>query len=525
MNMIKQTVVAAAAMTLSWSVQAQSLEEGVKMYQYERYESAKKALSPLAATNPIANYYLGLAELGLEHTEEAKNIFLKYPEDAANMAGQARIAYMTNNAAEGAQLTKAVADKAGKKGWEPLKYAADAITYTEGGNKQQAIDWYKEALKRNENNDTRIALGDAYQQVPGGGGEAMNNYEKVTGKDPKNSLAFSRIGKLWYSAKTYNLALENYQKAKEADPENPLPYRDLANAYFWTGKYDLAKQNVEKYLELSDKSVDDQIRYMEILYLAKDYQGAIQKATELQGQGVTKPGLYGILGYSYLETKEYDKALEYIRQYFSVQDAKKIYPLDYLYFGNAYLGGNMTDSAEAYYAKAIAADTAENKSETYRKIAEGFKTAKDYAKSAAWYNRLVTEYPETQAIDYFWAGAMYYYAKDYENAAKGFEAMETKYPDQPSATYWRGRVAAAQDEEAKTGAAVESYEKWLTAVGDTAYEKKNDLMYAYQYLALYYYNKSEMGKARDYLAKIEGIEPTNSFAKQLKEAISAPKGK
>ena len=522
MNM-KQPIVIIAAMTLSFSVQAQSLEDGIKMYKYERYESAKTALTPLAATNTTANYYLGLAELGLEHTNEAKAIFTKYPEDAANMAGLARVAYASGNAAEGTRLAQIVADKAGKKGWEPLKFAADAITYTDGGNKQQAVDWYKKALERNDNADIRIALGDAYRQLPGGGGggEAMNNYEKVTAKDPKNSLAFSRIGALWYAAKNYTLALENYQKAKEADPTNPLPYRDLANAYFWTGKYDLAKQNIEKYLELSDKSTDDLISYGNILYLSKDYPGAIKVMQDLLNKGIVKPGLYGILGFSQFETKDYQNALQNVREYFARQEAKKLTPFDYLQFGKVAMANNLSDSADYYLNQAIAQDTSVDKSETYRQIAEGFKASKDYAKSALWYGKLVTAYPNAQPLDYFWWGAMHYYAKDYPAAAKAFEAMETKYPDQPSATYWRGRVAAAQDEEGKTGIAVPHYEKWESAGGE---HKNSDLMYAYQYLALYYYNQGNSGKTKEYMDKIEAIEPTNSFLKQLKDIVNkAPK--
>ena len=86
---MKQPIVLMAAMVLSFSVRAQSLEDGVKMYQYERYESAKNTLAPLAANNTTANYYLGLSELGLENNEEAKNIFSKYPDDAADtLSGQ-----------------------------------------------------------------------------------------------------------------------------------------------------------------------------------------------------------------------------------------------------------------------------------------------------------------------------------------------------------------------------------------------------------------------------------------------------
>lgn len=522
---LKQSIVIIAAVTMSYSAHAQSFEEGVKMYQYERYQSAKQALTPLAAGNAMANYYLGLAELQNGNLNEAKAIFSKFPDDAANMAGLARIAYRSGNVAEGDRLAKAAADKAGKKAWEPLKYAADAITYTEGGTKQQAIDWYKEALKRNDNADIRIALADAYQQIPGGGGEAMNNYEKVTAKDPKNSLAYSRIGEVWYNAKRYDLALENYQKAKDADPSNPIPYNKLALAYFWTGKYDLAKQNIEKYLELSDKSSEDQITYGNILYLGKDYPAAIKVMQDLISKGVTKPGLYGILGFSQYETKDYPNALTNVRTYLTQQDPKKITAFDYLQYGKIAMANNQTDSAEYFFTKALSIDTAaDSKSETYRQIAEGFKTSKEYAKSADWYNRLVTANPNAPATDYFWRGTMYYYAKNYPAGASAFEAMETKYPEQPSATYWRGRVAAATDEEAKSGVAVPFYTKWLEKVGPN-YEKKNDLMYAYQYLALYYFNQGDKTKMKEYMDKIESIDPNNAFLKQLKDAGKPAKTK
>jgi len=517
---MKHPIVIMATVMLSYQAQAQSLEDGVKMYQYERYETAKSMLAPVAASNTTANYYLGLSELALEHTNEASTIFSKYPEDNANMVGLARVAFLSGNVPEGTRLVNIVAAKAKKKEWEPLKLAADAITYTRGGDIRQAINWYEEALKRNDNAETRIALGDAYKQLPEGGGKAMSSYETVTAKDPNNSLAYSRIGALWYAAKNYTLALENYNKAKEADPSNPLPYRDLANAYFWTGKYDIAKQNIEKYLELSDKSTQDLITYANILYLSKDYDNAVKTIQDLINKGISKPGLYGILGFSQFELKDYTNALTNVRTYFSQQDAAKITPYDMIQYGKILAASSMADSANHYFNLAINKDTAADKSETYRQIAEGFKTGKEYAKSAEWYDKLIKANPNTAAIDYFWRGAMYYYAKDYNNGAKAFEEMETKYPDQPSATYWRGRIAAAIDEEGKTCEAAPLYTKWLDMVGPE-YDKKNDLMYAYQYLALCAYNKGDKTMMQQYMEKIRAIEPENSFLKQLEEAAKA----
>jgi tetratricopeptide (TPR) repeat protein len=518
---MKHSIVMVAAVTLSVSVSAQSLEQGIKMYNYERYESAKKELSGLAANDPIANYYYGLSELNLGNVDAAKNIFARFPDSYANRAGMARVAFAQGKTTEGQQLAQGIAATAKKKDWEPLKYAAEATTYSDGSDKQMAVDWWTEAMKRNNNDPSMlIPLGDAYQELSSAaGGKAMSSYEKAVDLDTKNkSLAYSRIGKLWYDAKRYDLALENWRKAQEADPTNPIPYRDLANAYYWTGKYDLARQNIEKYLELSDKTVDDKIMYGNILYLSKDYTNAISKMQELLKSGVERPGFYGVLAYSQYEIKDSVNALNNVRTYFAKQNPKKIYPMDIMNYGKIALQNGMADSADFYFNKAVAADTAKNKAATYRLIAESLKDAKSYANAAKWYGKIIAENPAADAIDYFWWGTMYYYAQNYTEAAKAFEQMEKQHPSQPSATYWRGRVAAAIDNEGKQGTAVPFFTKWLETVGPT-YDKKNDLMTAYQYMALYSYNQSDNANTTKYLTMIEGIDPNNSLAKQLRDIM------
>ncbi len=514
----KALLLAALGISLSLPAGAQSLEEGMKMVQYERYESAKKQLEPIAATNAKAAYYLGLAQLGMEMPDAAQATFAKHPDDAANIAGMAQVAYAKGNKEEGARLAATAAEKAKRKDVEPLKYAADA--YLAGGDAQKAVELYNKVLEKGEDVNARVALGDAYLKLPGGGGQSMSSYEKVTGIDPKNSLAFSRIGAVWYAAKNYPLALENYQKAKDADPTNPLPYRDLANAYYYSNNFQQAKINIEEYLKYSDKSDEDDRQYLNILYLSKDYKGAVDKAKERLKDGKTSPGLYGILGYSQMETGDTTAALENARKYMQMQKADKIFVSDYMNLGRIFMMNKQTDSAVAYYNKAVEKDTAQDKSDTYRKIAEALRTGKDYPASAKWYTRLITENPTAPATDYFWAGAMNYYSKNYPEAGRIFEMMETRYPDQPSGIYWRGRVAAAIDESGKTGAAVPFYEKYLAFES----EKTNaDLMQAYQYLALHYYTTEKKAEMNKYLDKIEALEPGNSFAKQIRDASAKRK--
>ena len=140
--------------------------------------------------------------------------------------------------------------------------------------------------------------------------------------------------------------------------------------------------------------------------------------------------------------------------------------------------------------------------------------------ASKWYGKIATEKPTPSALDYFNWGVYAYYGHDYEAAGKAFEQMEAKYPDQPSAVYWRGRVAAAQDNEAKTGVAVPFYEKWLGMQVEGYERKPADLMQAYQYLTLYNLNQENRAKTIEYLEKVEGLEANNSFAKQIREYLS-----
>ena len=217
MNM-KRMIVVIAAMLFSLGMKAQSLDDGIKMYHYERYQTARGILEPLAASNAQANYYVGLAQIGQGELEAAKATFNKYTTDPANISGLARVAFEQKKVAEGNKIAENVAGLAKKKDWEPLRYAADAITYTEGGNYQQAITWYKKALTIEPNNEwLLLGLGDAQRARArvnhSGSGDAMSNYEKIVGFNPKNSLVYSRIGSLWYAATTYKLAQENFDKA------------------------------------------------------------------------------------------------------------------------------------------------------------------------------------------------------------------------------------------------------------------------------------------------------------------------
>ncbi len=516
-------MLAFVAFGLTAGAQDASVKNGIKLYNYKKYKSAQAVLAPLAEKDPMANYYLGLLQIATGNLDQAAAAFARFPEDLANISGTARVAFAKKDVTTGNNIAKALAAKAKKKDFLPQKYAADAITYSEGGDYAQAIAWYKDVLVKNaggDNADVHIGLADAMRKTPGGGGEAMTNYEMVAEKDKTNSLAFTRIGDLWYEARNYQSALDNYARAKDADNTNPLPYKALANAYSRSGKYKLALQNLEEYLSHSDNTNEDQLEYVRALYQAQSYCDAAKLAEKLigtQSDAARITELTGILGFSQVNCNDSMAALTNLRKYFSMQDPKKILPGAYLEYGKLFLKLGMLDSAGAYYTKGIEGDTTKNKSDVYREVAEAFKGKKEYCNAAEWYDKLVKANPGTQPLDYFWRGYMFYYCNSMDKAVKAFEEFEAKYPDQPSAYYWHGRAAAAIDSEATEGLAAPHFTKWLEKVGPT-YEKKNDMKIAYQYLVLYYYKKKDKENLKVYMDKLAAIAPEDALLKQIQDA-------
>lgn len=522
---MKRIVIMLACVAMAFAAGAQdaAVKNGMKLYNYKKYKSAQAALAPLADKDAMANYYLGLSYLETGDLNQAAARFAKFPEDAANISGTARVAFEKKDVATGNNIAKGLAAKAKKKDWAPQKYAADAITYTEGGDYNQAAAWYKDAITKApdaEKADLHIGLGDVMRKVPGGGGEAMTNYEMVTDKDKTNSLAFSRIGDLWYDARNYQSALDNYARAKDADNTNPLPYKALANAYSRSGKHKLALQNLEEYLSHSDNTPQDQLEYARALYQAQSYCEAATQAKKLlggQNDATRTTELTGILGFSQAHCGDSVEAAQIIRRYFGMQDPKKITPGAYIEYGKLFIKLDQLDSAGTYYNKGISTDTAANRFDVLREVAEAFKSKKDYCKSAEWYDNLVKGNPNTQALDYFWRGYTYFLCNDLSKAVTAFEQFEAKYPDQPSAYYWHGRALAAIDSEATAGTAVPVFTTWLEKVGPN-YEKKNDMKIAYSYLLLAAYKKEDKETMKVYIDKIKAIDPNDGMVKQIEDA-------
>jgi tetratricopeptide (TPR) repeat protein len=243
--------------------------------------------------------------------------------------------------------------------------------------------------------------------------------------------------------------------------------------------------------------------------------------------------MFRVIGYSAYETKDYEKALTNMNTFFQKEkDSTMLIPEDYLYYAKIYTALAVQDStkteaylsnAETNFNKALALDTAKDKSKTLHEIADGYKDAKFYGKAGEWYGKIIAANPSAPALDYYYWGFWNYYGKNYDVSEKAFKAMIAKYPGEGSALYWLARVEAAKDSDAKTGLAVQAYKDWLAFEADGYTKEDQQLMYAYQYLAYYYYNQNQSTECMEWANKILEKDPNNTFAKQLVDYFKAKK--
>ncbi len=497
------------------TLNAQSLDEARKMLRFERYETAIQQLTPMSASSADAKYYLGLAQLGSGDTATAKATLSSIDDENYGKAGKAISSFLDGDQQAGMEQLNSLTKRVKRKEWLQYKLAGDATFLSDNQETfQKGIEWYNEALLKNPDPNIYVSQGDLYRKLSGKSGDAMTAYQTATRLDPNNSLSYSQQGKLWYDAKVYDSVLVLFNRAKEMDPENPLPYKYLAEGYQYIGNYDLAKQNIEGFLERSDKTVEDRRQYLNILFLAQDFEKVISVGESLLGTQAERPYMYRIIGESYLKTGNYDKAEEYFNTFFQKTDKDKILYVDYVDMALISLGKGDTTKAEEYYNKSLATLAPDStKSRVMYEAAELYKEAKDYERAAYWYNKALPT-SEHQKSDYFWAGYTNFYIGKYDEAITTLTEMQEKYPEEPLGFYWGGRAQMAKDPDAKLGTANESFKKFLTLTADDK-SQKSEQENALKYLAAVSFNNGDKASAKDYVTQLLTLDPNNSWGQKM----------
>lgn len=523
---------------------AQSIDEGKKFLNYDRWESAAKVFNDLLTANPNnieAAYWLGQTYLqnpDFTDTMAAKALYQKTlqanPDAALLIVGMGEVELFEGNLADARNRFETAINMSKKKDVEDILVAVGrANINAKSGSTGYAIDKLQMAAerdKKNRNAAIPMALGDAYRKMIDGA-NATVSYQNAIAIDPKNARPYFMIGRI-YETQGFGqepIYMKYYNEAIAADP-NYAPVFYWLYTYYYNRDVNKAREYLDQYVKVADQDSKNCHAEASLLYVSKLYEEAIQKASACitTAPGAKPfPALYALKAYSYDKLGDTAKSREFFEEFFEKVNPEQIGPNDYATYAGVLLKtpGN-TIKAESYIEKAIELDTVPaNKLNYVRDVAKSLYDQMRFGAAGYWYKKILELTPDYSPVDLYWAGYSEYRDSNYVSADSVFQLYQKKYPEDLYGWYL-GALSKVGIDTAQTGLARPEFEK-IIAIGDTIEDKqsiKDKLIPAYRFMLAYYYNiEKNTPKALEFNEKILVLEPEDATALELKAALGPKK--
>ncbi len=499
---------------MAFSASAQ-LSEAAKAYQNQNYATASHLYAEVCKhepTNAEAYYYWGNSLCYVSKYDSAALAYqagisanAKY---APNYCGLAKIALHNKDNAKALEYFKQAKSIVGNKDVNYYVWVADAYLNQDNPNAEEAIVQLKKSQEINyKNAEVYMMLGDAFFQLLKGG-DAVNNYELALQYNPALYAAQCKIGIVWTYARKYNESLTAFQKVLSANAEYAPALKGISELYYATGQYEKAKESYEKYMKLADIDVNILYQHAQLLFLNKDYSGALNQINEVIKSQPDKYMMYRIAGYSYYETGDYDKGIQAMNMFFSKADPKRILGSDYEYLGKLYQKKGNDSLMIINYEKAASIDT--SKRELIGEIATTFYQAKNFKKAAYFYDLKIKSMSKPTIQDYFTLGRAYYFDSAYAKADTAFLKVTELSSLWVQGYLWRARCNQSLDkQETPTGLASPYYAKVIELGNTDPVKYKKELNEAYQYFGNYYIKLKNYPEAISSFEKALVNDPEN----------------
>jgi tetratricopeptide (TPR) repeat protein len=218
-------------------------------------------------------------------------------------------------------------------------------------------------IKRFNDPQTYVLMGDAYRKQLDGGG-AVTNYQKALTTDPKLAEGQMKIGIVYLTQNNREYFLPAFESAVTIDPAYAPAYEQLF-LYWFLRDVNKAATYLDKYAANSDQGPELEYMKAGMLYVTGKVPEARTRAQQLIGQYGPNVNIrmYRLVAYASDSLGDYTAAKEAMANLLSKADSSQLLATDYEEYGKIY--GKMPDSAQKsqafqWYAKAIAMDTVDS---------------------------------------------------------------------------------------------------------------------------------------------------------------------
>ncbi len=541
-KLVKTYALSFFALILSGQIsKAQSIDEGIRHLEAERFTAAGKVFENLAQSTPteenlflLGKYFLSTPEaktsIGAAEAAFNKGIALSKKGSNLNTVGLG-MAKLANKDFAGAKLLfdKVISDTKAKD-TDLLYRIAEAYTMFEWANDPgEAVLMIDQALEKQKVKDNPayyLTKAEAYI-IKNEGGDAMNalqNAERIGGKHL--AAIYSTMAKVWLQGKNYKEAQEAINKSIAADKEHAPAYKYLSSYYQTYQKWEESAKAADEYLKYSDGDCGAKLRYAKLSFIAKNWSKVKSTIREIENCN-QDPIVYRLEGIAEFEENNHEKAVQLLDKYITTAPKEEILGLDYGFKGRAQLmlgDDSSVEQALQNIDKAIALE--DTTFDYYTMVAEYFKEKKNYEKSEQYFRKVIANKKNPTGEDFFNLGILQYQLRNYVTADSSFDKVCAAYGDTWAPPYLlSARIKVYKDRADTTFQAAGRYEKWLSLVDDTFKSNptsKRDVTEAYGYLA----QKTlvidkDIAKANSLIDELLKYDPENETAKALKEEINS----
>jgi len=538
MKKMKKLGILASFLLMGNILFAQSIDEGKKFLNYEKFESAQNVFQKMVTSDPkndAAAYWLGqtyLQNSDNTDTTAAKALYQKSlqanPNSPLLMVGMGEIELMEGKTNEARNRFETAINLTKKRDLdETLLAVGRANIDAKAGDAVYAVDKLKQAAEKNKKSaEIQIALGDAYRKLVDGA-NATVSYQNALAIEPNNARASFMIGRI-YETQGYGqepIYMRYYMDAMREDP-NFAPVYYWLYSYYYQRDVNKAREYLNKYVAVADKDSKNCYAEASLLYVSKMYDEAISKADACITTAGPKPfpNLYGLKAYAYDKKGDSLNAKKYFEEFFAKVNPEKIGPGDYAAYAKVLLKFPGNDTlASSYIDKALKLDTVPEKRIGYVKdIAKNYFNEKKYLEAGKWYGKVLDVDTAFGKVDLYYAGYSDYLGGNYKTADSVFKIYQQRFPEDTYGWFLGAHAKEGMDSTGALGLAKPDYQK-IIDIADTTKDVatiKDHLVTAYRYMVAYYYNtKHNKDSAIVYNNKILEIAPTDQTALKTKDAL------
>jgi tetratricopeptide (TPR) repeat protein len=530
---IKKTA-AVIALLFSAALNAQTLQDAIRLTENEQYAKAEAAFKQLLAKEPNnGDIYFYYGDLLLKDEQTLDSALIIFKQGAAINAtnplvhvGLARYYLLTGNTAEGekemAYAKSLLATQAGKKGTD-LPVARQVQIYLEmaetyvwavNPNPDAAIDLCNAAEKLDLKNPSPEKK---MKKDAGNASPAIEDYNKAARFDPKSCRAYVRIGSIYAAGKNMPSAIGYYNLAIKTDAGYAPAYRLCGEAQYQIAKFDSAAINYEKYLSLNDDCYA-RYRYAAFLYKGNDFDKAIAQGRKSLSCDSTNVVLYRIIGNCYAKKNPAngDSAVYFLNRFFEKQKVAG-FPVisadDYVNRSKGYSAAKKDSLAVLDLEQAILIDS--TRKDLYFELGGKYFSMKKYDKAAYWYKKKIATNPAKASVtDWNAYGLAQLRMKDFAGADTSFTKLLAMDSLSPYGWIGRGRANAGLDPDGAKSLALPYYAKYFSLASADKEKNKRDLITAALYLASYNYKTMKnYSCAKAYYQFVIDLDAKNESAK------------